>query len=622
MRSIAARVPRNVATLLHDGAMAGVSFLLALYLRLGGRMWHYAQDYWFGATLAFTALVVLLLLFDRSYRRVWRYTSLNDLLALARTGTIAVIVFYLGMFLVTRLEHLPRSVPMIHWLCFMLCLSAGRVLWRVAHDRSLIGRIMTGGLGKVPVLLIGAGAEAEMFLRESQRGAEFPYYAVGLVDENALQHGREIHHVRIYGGIDEIDFILRKLARKGCAPQRLVLTDPAAAGAKLDQILAVAEAHQLSLTRLPSLSELQAGERLQAIRPVAMEDILGRPQVALDRDAMRRLVADKRVLITGAGGSIGSELVRQIAQYGPAQLLLFEQSEYALYQIDRELSGKVPCAAVIGDVRDGEQLQRSFAAFRPELVFHAAAIKHVPLSEINPEQAVLTNMLGSKNVADACVAHGVAAMVQVSTDKAVNPTSVMGASKRVAELYCQMLAQEGAATRFITVRFGNVLNSAGSVVPLFQQQIAAGGPVTVTHKDMVRYFMTIAEAVQLVLQAAAIGAAGEERAPIFVLDMGAPVRIEALAQQMIRLAGLQPGVDVRIAFTGLRPGEKLFEELFHDAENLQPTSHQSIRLAQARVIDRVALLRGLSDAIARARGGDAEAMRAQLQAIVPEYQYG
>lgn len=614
---------RNVICLLHDALAAALSFVLALYLRLGNRMFSFAQHYWAEGAVAFAVLLVAVLLYYRSYRRVWRYTSLNDLLVLARAATIALAIFYVGMFFATRLENLPRSVPFIHWMTVMCCLAGTRVLWRVLHDRSLLRRLLRGDNRRVPVLLVGATPQAEMFIRESERSVDFPYQAVGLVDDDARQHGREIHHVRIYGGIAETDFILQKLARKGRAAQRILLTDPQLARGPFEQLLASAEKHNLTLARLPSLTELRAGEQVHNVHPVAVEDILGRTQAVLDRDAMRALIAGKRVLITGAGGSIGSELVRQVAAFGPSQVLLYELSEYLLYEIDHELGRTLPelaRQAVLGDVRDAEQLGRVFTQFKPELVFHAAAVKHVPLSEENPDQAILTNVLGSKNVADACVAHNVQAMVQISTDKAVNPTSVMGASKRAAEIYSQMLAMDGAPTHFITVRFGNVLNSAGSVVPLFQKQLAAGGPITVTHRDMVRYFMTIGEAVQLVLQAAALGEASAERAHIFVLDMGAPVRIEELACQMIRLAGLRPYQDIDIVFTGLRPGEKLFEELFHDAENLQPTQHASIRLACAREPDRVQLLKAMGELIARARAGDMAQMRPLLKTIIDEYQ--
>jgi O-antigen biosynthesis protein WbqV len=608
---------------LHDALMAAFSFLLALFLRLGDRSMDFKGNAPFESAMAFAAILVATMLYWRAYRHVWRFTALSDLVVIAKAGTVALLAFYLAMFALTRLETIPRSVPFIHWMSLMLCLMAGRVLWRLLHDRALITRLVRGGSARTPVLLIGATSQAEMFIRESQRRPDFPYFAVGLIDDDSRQHGREIHHIRVYGAIHEISYILKKLARKGRSPQRLILAGANLSGDGLKGLMAIAEEHHLTLARLPRLSELQAGDRVHDIRPVAVEDILGRPQAALDRDAMRAFVNGKRALITGAGGSIGSELVRQVVASSPAELLLYELSEYQLYLIDQEVAELAPNLArhaVIGDVRDAEQLGRVFAQFRPQVVFHAAAIKHVPLAEANPEQAVLTNLMGSKQVADACVAVQVETMVQISTDKAVNPLSVMGATKRAAEIYCQMLAQDGAPTRFVTVRFGNVLNSAGSVVPLFQKQIARGGPVTVTHKDMVRYFMSIYEAVQLVLQAAVLGEHCTDRAPIYVLDMGEPVRIEELACQMIRLAGLKPYEDIAIQFTGLRPGEKLFEELFHDAEDLMDTTHASIRLAGARGHDRLATLAAIAELIRAARTGEHGALRGLIQRIVPEYQ--
>lgn len=617
------RLPQNVVAVFHDCAMGALSFALALYLRLGNRMFSYAEKYLVEGALSFALLLMVVLLYYRAYRRVWRYTSLNDLMVLARAGTIALVLFYAGLLFATHWEQLPRSIPFMHWMCLMLLLSTSRVLVRLIHDRALFKRLVSGGSRRVPVLLVGATPQAEMFIRESERSVDFPYRAVGLIDEDTRQHGREIHHVRIYGALSEIDYILKKLDRKGRTPQRILLTDPAMKRPDYEALMKVAEEYNLSIARLPSLTELNAGEQVYTTHPVAMEDILGRPQVAMDREAMAVLVAGKRVLVTGAGGSIGAELVRQIAGFAPAEVLLYELSEYHLYEIDHELAQlapQLPRQAIIGDVRDQGQLHRVFTAFKPEIVFHAAAVKHVPLSEANPDQAILTNILGSKQVADACVAHTVEAMVQVSTDKAVNPTNVMGASKRAAEIYGQMLAQDGATTRFVTVRFGNVLNSTGSVVPLFQKQLSAGGPITVTHRDMTRYFMTISEAVQLVLQAAALGMRSQEKAPIFVLDMGQPLRIEELACQMIRLAGLRPYADIGIVFTGLRPGEKMFEELFHDAEDLQKTPHPSIRLARARTGDRVAILKALSEIISAARAGEHAALRPLLQTIVNDYQ--
>lgn len=616
------RISQNFLAVLHDALMAGASFALALYLRLGNRTLAYTERYLTEGCIIFGAILLITLLYYRAYRHVWRFTSLSDLVTIAKAGSLALAFFYLGMFVFTRLEGLPRSVPFIHWMTLMLCLMSGRVLWRLAHDRALMDRLMGRGGNRMAVLLVGATPQAEMFIRESERSVDFPYRPVGLIDADRRKHGREIHRVRVYGDFSEMGYILKKLARKGKPVERIIITEPTIDSTAYKDLMAIAEAHELTLARLPSLTELKAGDRVYDVRPVAVEDILGRAQATLDRPAMRDFVRGRRVLVTGAGGSIGSELVRQIARFAPTEIVLFELSEYQLYLIDQELAELAPTLtrhAIIGDVRDAGHLAQIFARFAPELVFHAAAIKHVPLSESNPDQAVLTNILGSKNVADACVAHKVTAMVQISTDKAVNPLSVMGASKRAAEIYGQMLAVDGAPTRFITVRFGNVLNSAGSVVPLFQKQIARGGPVTVTHKDMVRYFMSIAEAVQLVLQAAVLGVAYADKAPIFVLDMGEPVRIEDLACQMIRLAGLRPYEDIAIHFTGLRPGEKLFEELFHDAENLMETTHASIRLARARSMDRISILAGMQAIIAAAKASENKRLRGLLQTIVTDY---
>lgn len=614
------RQPRNLIAVLHDSAMAALSFMAALYLRLSMPM--FERDLWWQGAIAFALVLMVVMLAYKTYRRFWRYTSLNDLLTLAKAGSLALLIFYVVMFQVTRLDYMPRSAVFIHWMTLMVGLMGPRVLWRVASDRSLIDRLMGRGGIRVPVLLIGASAQAEMFIRESERNPDFPYRAVGLVDDDVRKHGREIHHVRVYGSVAETAYIIKKLVRKGRTPQRMLLTDPSTERSVIEHLLQVGEQHQITLARLPGLTELKDGNRAYEAQPVAVEDILGRAPASLDRDAMRALAAGKRVMVTGAGGSIGSELVRQIAASSPAALALYELSEFHLYEIDHELAGthaELTRHAIIGDVRDKEQLQRVMQQLKPEIVFHAAAIKHVPLSEENPDQAVLTNVLGSKQVADACIANNVSAMVQISTDKAVNPTSIMGASKRAAEIYCQALAQDGCATRFITVRFGNVLNSAGSVVPLFQKQLAKGGPITVTHKDMMRYFMTISEAVQLVLQAAVLGMEEQERAVIYVLDMGEPIRIEELACQMIRLAGLKPYEDIKIVFTGLRPGEKLFEELFHDAENLTDTKHKSIRQANARELDRLHILGTLQRLTEAAKIGDETGVRSHIAQLIPEY---
>jgi O-antigen biosynthesis protein WbqV len=357
----------------------------------------------------------------------------------------------------------------------------------------------------------------------------------------------------------------------------------------------------LTIARIPRLTDLKSNiEDKKELQQIAIEDLLGRPQAALDRDTIKEFIHKKRILITGAGGTIGSELVRQIASYAPSQVTLLENSEHSLYLIDKELEEKYPQisrAAVIGDVRNKQKLDFTFSKTKPDIVFHAAALKHVPLSEDNIEEAVLTNIIGTKNVADACIGAGVMEMVMISTDKAVNPTSVMGATKRIAEYYAQTLGRSKKTknTKFITVRFGNVLGSTGSVVPLFKRQLEAGGPLTVTDPNITRYFMTVREAVELVLQASVLGNNGqdEDKGAIYVLDMGDPIPIKDLAYQMIRLAGFKPDEDIKVEYTGLRPGEKMFEELFYKEEEPQKTKHSSIMLAKAKNTD----LKRLSKAI-------------------------
>jgi O-antigen biosynthesis protein WbqV len=393
-------------------------------------------------------------------------------------------------------------------------------------------------------------------------------------------------------------------------------------------LLAAAEGQGVRVLRAPSLTALAPAEQGQIqLQPIAIEDLLNRRQVALDRDGMARLIQRRRVLVTGAGGSIGSELARQVAGFAPAELMLVDHGEFALWQIDLELAetqGGVKRRAVIADVRDAGRMRELCASFRPELVFHAAALKHVPIVEDNPLEGLRTNCLGTQAVADAAASCGAQAMVLISTDKAVNPSSVMGASKRLAEMYCQGLdvaARRGGGMRCVTVRFGNVLGSTGSVVPLFRRQLAAGGPLTVTHPDMQRYFMTVREAVGLVLQASVVGTGptGLQDGGIFVLDMGEPVKIVDLARQMIRLAGLRPEKDVAIRFSGLRPGEKLFEELFHGSETPAPTGHAGLLMASPRVADISIVRAALADIERAASAGDVAAGLKILARMVPEF---
>jgi O-antigen biosynthesis protein WbqV len=606
----------------HDLAMAAISFPLAMYLRLGGEtMPGWGMRGQMLAALALVAVAGTAFRTSGMYKGVWRYASVPDLTRLVRVAAVSLVAFYLLLFLFTRLDGLPRTVPVIHWFVLVALLGGPRFLYRRYKDDRLTARGAGDGT-RVPVLLVGAGDEADLFIRATL-AADAQYWVVGVISEKGARVGRDIHGIDVLGTIDDLPAIVDRLRAKGKVPQRLIITDHRLDGAVVRTVLDEADRLGLALARIPRLTDLKDGvtDRLDP-RPIALEDLLGRPQMVLDRDAMAALIGGRRVLVTGAGGSIGAELVRQIADLRPASLILFDSCEFNLYSIDLEMAGRHPDLErwpVLGDIRDAERVGAAMNRHRPELVFHAAALKHVPMVEYNPDEGLLTNAAGTRIVADSCRAAGVRLMVQISTDKAVNPTNVMGASKRVAEMYTQALDLDGD-TRFVTVRFGNVLGSTGSVVPLFQKQLAAGGPLTVTHPDMTRYFMTVREAVELVLQASAFGVDNAAyRGRIFVLDMGAPVRILHLARQMIRLAGLQPDRDIGIVFTGLRPGEKLFEEIFHGAEPPQPTERGGILVAAARSVDRDELGMALSEMEQACRAHQPERAMAVLRRLVPEY---
>ncbi len=610
----------------HDIFMAAASFVLSLYLRLGDGFSSYAStDAFIQGGVAFTAIAAAVFLFMGLYRGVWRYASLNDLMAITRAATLVVLIFLLAMFLWTRMDTLPRSLPIINWFVLMALLGGPRFLYRLIKDRRFDLRFEGDGRPRVPVLLAGAGDGAELFIRSLIRTGDANYRVVGIASEKTSRVGHRIHGIEVLGVLEDLASIVANLESRGEKPQRLVLTGENMDGAKVRNLFDEATRHGMTLARLPKLTDFKDGlEDGIDVKPVAIEDLLGRPQATLDRDAMSALIKGRRVLVTGAGGSIGSELVRQVSGFGPSELTLLDHSEFNLYSIDLEIGAlDIPRRAVIADVRDRDRIQRIFKDVAPELVFHAAALKHVPLVEANIFEGVMTNVTGTVNVADACLDAGTKAMVLVSTDKAVNPTNIMGAGKRIAEQYCQALDLKRAGrgkTRFITVRFGNVLGSTGSVVPLFQKQLAAGGPLTVTHPDMLRYFMTIREAVELILQASALGSHDHDgEGKIFVLDMGEPVRILDLAKQMIRLAGLRPHKDIAIEFVGLRPGEKLFEEMFHDSEALARTQSPGLLLASPRTVESDEMSRSAEELALACRNEDRRALMAAIRRLVPEY---
>ena len=612
--------------LAHDTLAAAAAFFLALWFAFGqGFRWAGTKDldFYIWSTLTFTIVSSMVFVANNLHKGVWRFTSFRDLMTIVRSAGLAVVFFLPFAFLASRGADLPRSSIFLAFVFLAAFLAAPRILLRAIQESGLGGGTINRG-PRTPVYLVGVGARAESFVRETKRDHSSPYEVKGLIAPSNYWLNREVQGVPVLGTLDDLTQLFDRLEQLGHPAQRLVIADDALSQAKKDEILALTSERGIALGRLPGSTEIHDARAGPAeVRPVALEDLLHRPQKRLDRSAMRALIDGRRVLITGAGGSIGAELVRQLATFAPAHLTLVDTCEYNLYAIDQELAQHhacVPRSAVLCDVRDKRSVAFAFNREQPEIVFHAAAYKHVPMVEQNPLEGIRTNVIGTRNVADESVRHGVTAMVMISTDKAVNPTNVMGATKRLAEAYAQSLDMEGGRTRFVTVRFGNVLGSTGSVVPLFQKQIASGGPVTVTHPGITRYFMTIPEAVQLVLQASVSGAGDDlYRGKLFVLDMGEPVKIVDLARQMIRLAGKRPDQDVQIKFIGLRPGEKLHEELLHAREQLVQSPHPGLMLAAPRAGVMQILAREIDGLESAAAANDEEAALRLLRRAIPEF---
>lgn len=622
------RLPRWPVVVVLDALLAALSLLLAVYLRVGSEIGAPLLETLKLATPVFMVIAAVTFGATGLYRKVWRYASVKDLVAIIKAVTIAVVVFLIALFLTVRLEALPRSTPVMQWFILIILLGGTRLAHRLGAEGGF-ARCAGGGASLEPALLVGVGDHADLFLRALRRDPDAKCLPVGILDPSGRHVGLRLRDVPVLGSCQDLPHVVDRLAARGTPPRHLVIAEDirTLGGALVQQLVRDGEAHGLVVSRLPSPTELRRANQRIELQPIQLTDLLTRPQAVLDRAAIDRLVEGRRVLVTGAGGSIGSELSRQIAELRPAQLILLEASEYNLYAIDLALSEAhpgVPRIPVLCNVRERERLMRLFAAHRPELVFHAAALKHVPMVELNPGEGVLTNVIGTRNVADAACRHGALAMVQVSSDKVVNPTSVMGATKRLAELYCQALDLRGRddprSPRFMTVRFGNVLGSSGSLIPLFERQLERGGPLTVTHPEIKRYFMTVNEAVSLVLQASAHGL--EARAgvgQIFVLDMGEPVKIIDIARRMIRLAGLQPHRDVKIEITGLRPGEKLYEELFDAAEQRLPATMPGVLGAVPNPVP-LEELEALCDALVQAvAADDSAALRGLIRGVLPGY---
>ncbi len=542
------------------------------------------------------------------YRGIWIFASLPDLLRIAKAILASALLLGVGALLLSPVPALPRSVLLLYPLFLGVWMGGGRAIYRVFKEQREFGALRAVGR---PVLVLGVGREAANLVKELALSHE--WHVVGLLDDDPAKRYREVCGVRVLGAIESLAEWAAVLKAR-----HAIIAMPDAAVAEHRRVANICMRAGVKVFTLPSIGQTIVGhDRLSQLRRLNLEDLLGREPVAIDTPQVREMLAGRVALITGAGGSIGAELCRQIARFEPAQIVAFEQSEYALYQLTEQFAEVFPEITVVpiaGDVKDRRRVAEVMARYAPSVVFHAAAYKHVPLmEEHNAWQAVRNNVFGTWVVAQAAAAVGVERFVLVSTDKAVNPTNVMGASKRLAEVVCQALQAGAARTRFQIVRFGNVLGSAGSVIPKFRAQIERGGPVTVTHPEITRYFMAIHEAAQLVLQAAAMGEGGE----IFVLDMGEPVKVVDLARHLIHLSG-HADDEIPIVFTGLRPGEKLFEEVLADTEHTRPTHHAKLRIARASLPEEFSVDRLVRWASAAAELSD-DQVRRDLRQWLPEY---
>lgn len=601
-------IDNNALAIIHDLMMIPVAWFGAYWLRFN--LEPIPSEH---LAAALESLLVVLIIQSISfryfglYRGVWRFASIPDLIRIGKAVLIGLAFSAIVIFLISRMEGVPRSVFPLYGLLLVSLLGSSRLLVRYSKDR------LIHDVGGNRVLIVGAGKAGEMLVRDLLRSRDGSYNIVGFVDDSLKRQGREIHGVRVLGSCSEmIDFVER------LGVDLIVLAVPSASKKKMRYLVELCENAGVPFRTLPPLNDLMSGQiTLNQLREVSIDDLLGREPVSLDWQAIESGIRNKVVLVTGAGGSIGSELCRQIARLQPSRLILLDSSEFNMYSVEKELLDTYPEITLsrhLCSVVDKVGVEKIYNEFTPEIVFHAAAYKHVPMLEDQIREAVANNIQGTRTVAELADRYSAETFVMISTDKAVNPANVMGSSKRAAEIFCQNLNQR-SSTRFVTVRFGNVLGSAGSVVPLFRTQIRNGGPVTVTHREITRYFMTIPEASQLILQASIMGTGGE----IFVLDMGEPIKISYLAEQMIRLSGKVPGDEIDIVYTGLRPGEKLYEELFHEKEALQSTPHRKILLARYRTFEWERLTEILNGMLIACNSCNDYELRSLLGELVPEW---
>ena len=564
----------HLPILIHDALMACVAWILAILVRYSFQPT--PEDFAVAYMFPIVMFIQVWLAWRNGLQRgIWRYVSMHDVRVMIHVAFLGTLITALALFTLMRLDNIPRSSLLIYPFILILLWSIPRLAYRLWYEHSFKFFYIPEKQQKV--LILGAGTSGDMLVRDMVRTPSYGYVPVGFLDDQARLWGGKLHGVPVLGSMTDLQDIVSDMDI-----DVVIIAMPSATDEQMQRVVELCEQTQVAFRILPKLDNMMQGQpvNLTDLRDVSIDDLLGREKVELDWQEIQTNLQQKVVMVTGGGGSIGSELCRQVAKLEPAQLIIFERSEFNLYQIELQLRQQFPdliLHACLGDITDKVTLSHILQRYQPQIIFHAAAYKHVPMLQAQVRQAAYNNVLGTQRLAELASQYGCETFVMVSTDKAVNPTNVMGTTKRIAEIYCQGL-NERTNTRFITVRFGNVLGSAGSVVPLFQEQIQRGGPVTVTHPDISRYFMTIPEACQLILQSAAMGQGGE----IFVLDMGKPIKIRYLAEQMIRLSGKIPDKDINIRYTGLRAGEKLHEELFHHEEEFAQTRHQKILLALHR----------------------------------------
>jgi len=604
--------PRTFFALLHDIAAATIAWVSAYLLRF-----NFSIPEEFTASMLHSlswvvSLQTLVFISLGLYRGVWRFASVSDLKRIFLAIASATALIIAALFMLQTGIVIPRSVIILDPLLLILMMGGSRFAYRAWKEHQLYGTTLKQGR---PVIVLGAGEAAIALVKDLTRSPQ--WQVVGLLDDDSSMLGREIFGVKVHGVIHDLGAVSQRLN-----VDHVIVAMPSAHHQKRRQAIELANQLGLEVLTVPAIDDLISGKvSVSQIRKVDVEDLLGRDAVSLDNSGLTKLIDHQTVLVSGAGGSIGSELCRQIVKFKPGILICLDISEFSLYQLEQELTSQqlsTKLVYVTTDVKNMARVASLLAQYKPSVVFHAAAYKHVPMMETaNVWEALSNNVVGTHTLAQACKEAGVSKFVLISTDKAVNPTNVMGASKRLAEMVCQglqdNLAEDADGTRFVIVRFGNVLGSSGSVIPKFREQIAKGGPVTITHPEITRYFMSIPEAAQLVMQAGLMGSDGE----IFVLDMGEPVKIASLAADMIRLSGLQPD-EIKIEYVGLRPGEKLYEELLADDEHTMPTPHQKLRIAKARKSD-AAWVKKLLKWIESATNADESILKAELAAWVEEY---